>query len=338
MKRQWRAGRIILALLLCSLATLAIYLWPMQPRWQVSDERIVAFDLKQGLVYTIKQDEDNGNHELHGLDLMTGELRQRNILSSDLISSRTPWQWRFIMSEDCSKLVCFDSTAFIHILDAQKQCERICSIPGQYMQSLNISPDGMMIAFRENEYVEVWDVQTGKKQCRFRMPADAVRGTGNGEWKCSTEELQFSPNGRMLAVTGEIQSICVYDLQTQKLLGQTHEDCYPVFLNDNATLIALSGLHYSEKIAINKYSPLRKVDTFNQPATRLLETMSQRNHLGYMGHTDTSNMTSCSIHLLLCMWETSKRSLPNWIPESVRSKVETFLGWNKFPRVFPIVE
>src|SRR4051812_18323896 len=35
MKRHWRSGRIILAVLLFSMTALMVYVWPRQPRWQI---------------------------------------------------------------------------------------------------------------------------------------------------------------------------------------------------------------------------------------------------------------------------------------------------------------
>jgi len=68
MKRQLRVGRIILAVLLLSLAGLAFYVWP-GVSWKIDDEKAIGFDVSKGLVYTVKSDK----RQLRGYDLWSGE-------------------------------------------------------------------------------------------------------------------------------------------------------------------------------------------------------------------------------------------------------------------------
>lgn len=70
MKRQWRAGQVILTGLLLSLAGLAFCVWPVVS-WKVAGEQAIGFDVAKGLVYTVKS--DKGKDQLHGYDLWTGE-------------------------------------------------------------------------------------------------------------------------------------------------------------------------------------------------------------------------------------------------------------------------
>lgn len=77
MKRRWRFGRMVLAVMLLGIAGLACWIWPGLS-WKIEGEKAIGFDVTKGLVYTVKCDE--GKHELRGYDLWSGERRKVVVL------------------------------------------------------------------------------------------------------------------------------------------------------------------------------------------------------------------------------------------------------------------
>lgn len=83
MKRRWRLGRVVLALMLLGIAALAYWIWP-GVSWKLSKEEPIGFDVGKSLLYTVKSGE--GKYELRGYDLASGERRKAVSLEPESIS------------------------------------------------------------------------------------------------------------------------------------------------------------------------------------------------------------------------------------------------------------
>jgi len=136
MKRKWRLGRIILAVMLLGIAALVIYSWPLVPRWNLKTDVLVGFDEKRHLLLTMARTEPGlgalpvdpplteNTRELRGYDLHTGKRVFAN--SYDLSASKiTDGFWLPMVSPDYSSLVIIDrSSGILLVFDLETRTLR----------------------------------------------------------------------------------------------------------------------------------------------------------------------------------------------------------------------
>jgi WD40 repeat protein/tRNA A-37 threonylcarbamoyl transferase component Bud32 len=66
-------------------------------------------------------------------------------------------------------------------------------------RSIDFSPDGTRLAFREGSRIGIWELADGK-ECRLLHPG---RFGNRTPWRAGLEDLDFSPDGDLLAAAGE---------------------------------------------------------------------------------------------------------------------------------------
>ena len=106
----------------------------------------------------------------------------------------------------------------IHLADAATGKE-LRAVKGRGKEDAGLafgfSPDGKTLVGRcpRDGMLLVWDVASGKELHRFARPAATPGGFG---WNTSAAGMEFSPDGKLLALGGENQSVRLVDLATGK--------------------------------------------------------------------------------------------------------------------------
>ena len=185
MKRQWRAGRVILAVMLWATAVLVYALWPASC-WKMPAEEVIGFDDAKGLLYTVQFVEDH--HELHALDLASGSRQKTVTLSTvtskvssgivfvDLEGPVSPSDrikqlvkgWRWILSPNKQVLIAInDSQDNFQLLELETgQLIKRISIPHMFSASdveVGFSRDGHFFAMQDGfDRMNVWDLRSGE--------------------------------------------------------------------------------------------------------------------------------------------------------------------------------
>jgi len=323
----------LLAVLLLALATLAFYIWPIGPRWNIiGDEHPLGFDLQQSLLYTgiDKSKRSNWEYSLQGYDLISGERRVVQLIKMGKPERIQPL-WRSILSADCSTIACYENEnasllngkSAIEVFDIREQYRRLCRIEGGDLFSLALSDNGDTIAVQKRmDEVEVWNCRTGTIKHRLRLPPGALNDTTEGvgfaaSGRCYCERMQFSSDGQYLAIASYFEVITVFDLRTGRVIGLCKYSSIPVFSSETGTIIALPGFNQlgdfhwyqlnEEKIQRLSISHRLKSDLHGLASAPGLLVKSSRNSLN-------SNSSTPS-------------SLPKWIPSVLRSPLEAALGY-----------
>ncbi len=315
MKRTWQAGRVILAFLLLSMTGLAFYAWQRGPRWHIRTEQVIGFDLQQGLLFTTngKIQQTGVQFELHGFDLMTGEQLVAKPILLEKPDPTFPTKWQAILSSDGSTMVCYDSISSILVFDVRGECQQLFSIK-QIIDSIALSSHGELLAIRSLDDVQVWDRRTGKIMYRLNRAAKTVgRFSEIGLVRCHPEYLQFSGDGRYLAVGGNEAAIDVFDMTTGQALGHCPDSLVPCFLPDNRTLIAMPAILGTGKV---QWYQLEEVTIKPLALSRQIDPLIER-------------LLGASPKQLLTFQRNStpRRNLPTWLPAPLRANLETALGW-----------
>ena len=326
MKRTWRAGRVILAVLLLSLVGVASYVWPRGPRWQVEREahsgfslKPLCFDLAKNLLFAFRVQNTEDQFELLGFDLTTGAKRVSRQLIFSKPERSVQTTWHAILSADCSTLVCYNGVSFFQIFDVRQQCQRLFSFNWDKIdsiESIGLSFHGELLAIHKNFEVQVWDCQTGKIKRRLSMPSGTVSKIHEGRMLLHPEYLKFSKDGRYLAVGGDEDAIAVFDLNAEQAIAVCPNSRIPLFLSDSRTLIAIPPIYNSKKgcwyqLDGSKVTPSQITMTLDPEKEYLLGASDARLLTGTWDHSDR--------------W-----SFPEWIPESLRDKLEVAMGRKKY--------
>ncbi len=328
MKRQWRVGRLILAILLLGLATLAFSFWPIGPRWKIGDELPLGFDLKQNLLFTgiDNTQEGDGNYELRGYDLATGERRLEKSVKVERFHRDHRYLWRSILSADSNTAACYydssplDPSSSIQVFDIRQQCQRLCRIEVGGLSSVALSANGDILALQKGfEEIEVWNCRTGTMKYRLSLPSKSfpggVGGIGfSGHFSCSPENMQISSDEHYLAVGTGMGDIAVFDLTAGQAIGHITHSEIPQFLPDSKVLISTPRIYQTGKaqwyvIDSDTIKPL---------------SLSHPMDFEFQGLAISPGL------LLTFRWDrATTRTLPKWIPSSIREKLEAALGWKK---------
>lgn len=311
MKRNWRAGRVILGVLLLSVAGVALYVWPTGPRWSIEREEALGFDLNEGLLYTICTRNSSNENELHGFDLRTGQRKVSFPLShnGETKEPRTD----AILSADGSTLAVNFGLASWGIYDVHKNCQYQFTVNESLITYANLSPKGSLFALLDGDHVQVWDCRTGKMRHQLLMPAGMIFPKIMGD--PLDKYLNFSDDERYLAVSGDDGSTAVIDLSSELYLGQRPKGQMALFRPDNKTLITLPGLFHPGKYHWHQIDGDKLISL---PTAK--EEDSEQENL----------MASCPLVFLTFPYVTGPdRKLPAWTPDMLRSKLESILGWPK---------
>ena len=334
MKRNWRASRIILGVLLLSLAGVAFYVWPRGPRWSIDAEQPLGFDLQRGMLFTTTR-LDKEEYELHGFDLVTGDRKVSIPFSREAKEPEELFEVQVNLSSDCSKMACWGvSEPSIKVFDVRKQGLLLFKIRNDPLMFVNFvgfsSPDGELLAFRclgETEEVQIWDCTKGELKQTLKMPEGTTSGGGIRPQK----ELTFSGDGRYLAVGCDDTSVIVFDLSSGREAGRCLGARRTVFLSDNGTLVTLPGFYSVHQIRIfylivdDVYST-NHIHWYQISADNVTQLPKSSYAVWEKAYLLDANP---AILLTYDLDDSIKRQLPSWIPVGLRDKLEEVLGWKK---------
>jgi len=319
MKREWRIGRIILAMLLLTVIGVAFYVWPKGPRWRIEREQPVGFDLKRGLLFAIDTSRKPEEWELHGIDLETGKRQVTlPITFSDVHPINDPF-WRFCFSADCSKLLGVDIIRGQYdIIDLENQGRRL---PHSYhggIDNIGMSANGELVGTRINEHVQILETRTGKLKRQLEMPKESMFfGFGRKGHAAFPDQLKFSNDRRYLAVSSDQESVIVFDLSTGRQIGECQGATHPLFLPDNKTLLTFSNHLLTKdgegmiikwfKLEGDQIRPMPQVVMFSQEWVLV---------------ADAANVISFRVHRP----GDSGFKLPDWLPRSLQNKLNDLIN------------
>lgn len=312
MNRSWRAGRVIFAVLLLSLVGVAFYVWPLGPRWRIEREHPLGFDVKQGLLFTINYLDDRHDYELHGYDLATGQrTKSMPVGLTERYPSDHP-KWMTILSEDCSRLACWnESDQSIMVFDVLQECGRIfsCKTGHISVDSISLSCDGSLLAFRGYDEVQIWDCTTRSIKKSLKMPAGTTVDLRTNYWKCRPYRMSFSNDGRFLAVGGDHPGVVVFDIESGLVIGQCPKAWMPHFLPDNNTLMTLTDR--------DLVSDVNWYELGQQKLNHLSRVLqNETNKVEVLGVC--SNWLFTVVHI-----GHQPLALPSWVPFWIRQSVES---------------
>lgn len=331
MRREWRAGRVILAVLLLSLVGVGFYVWPRGPRWTIGPDRPMGFDLQRGLLFTTTVWAGKKDCELHGFDLVSGERkvsipipREAKDLEAHL------WEMQTQLSPDCSKVATWGrSEPSIQVFDVRQQGRllfKIRSDPLIWSSRVSFSPDGKLLAFRclsEIEEVQIWDCTKGELKQTLKMPD----GTTSGGGPRDPADAVFSRDSRYLAVGCDSPSYIVFDLSSEQVIGRCDKAWSALFLDDSSTLVTLPEPYHLNNLGIPfevNNSTTKHIDWYRVEADQF-HLMQKPGH-GVQAKAlflDANPAALLTYHLV----DNNPKRLPLWIPDGIRSKCEAALGW-----------
>ena len=276
MKRHWRPGRIILAVLLIGIAALAVYVWPKRPRWQHRFDMtkelnyILSVDETKRLFYTRYMDFSSMENpvtvpasplqlvfELRCYDLNTGNQvwNQPDPPASAPPSDRLISICNVVLSPDHRQCAYINNLrAEVDLYDLPPRTKR-ASIhltgfsPGEHL-SVSYSPQGDWLLARTDKQVFVYDASTAKLIHQLDIPKEHIIGGGRGDWNLEQDGLLCSTDKRYLVMTTNfVDNILVFDLPGKKMIGECKGMYLPRLLNDGKTLLCLPEHFVNEDCA-----------------------------------------------------------------------------------------
>jgi WD40 repeat protein len=229
MKRQWRPGRIVLAVMLVGIAGLTFWVWPTQRGWSIPEEKLIGFDDSKALLYTVKRTAQN--YELTAYDLHTGARKRtqslnpiNNNLPSNTDSDQKEWLelWEWILAPDKQVLIALnpslDEFQFqLFNLETGALLRKI-AFSGRFpLIALDIkvgfSDDGRFLALQDaSEAVLVWDLQTGAIVQNIRSSIDVMKA---GIFELLLSQLNLHHNPDYLAYS-DYQRSALRDMKSKK--------------------------------------------------------------------------------------------------------------------------
>ncbi len=188
MKRHWRPGWILLAVLLAGLASLYFYAWPKQPLWSLSFDMakdwfdLLGVDENRRLVYVNYVDFENTNSELshnrrselRGYDLYSGRLVWR-LSDKDVVFQDNPLAWNYWLSPDQSQVVCYEHMSASLQIRAFPSCKLQFQLKFDEKESIDglfssYSSDGSQILVRTKSHVHFYDSSSGRQLNSITIP------------------------------------------------------------------------------------------------------------------------------------------------------------------------
>lgn len=318
MKRQWRAGRIILAVLLLSLAGFVFYVWP-GVSWKLEGEKAIGFDMAKGLVYTVKC--NDGKHELRGYDLWSGEQRKvvglvpetslesrtgiEGSISPELRKKRIAELWEWHLSPNKEELIAINqlqtNIQVVELTTGKVTKKLRCREHGVvYLSntSIGFSRDGRLFAAQDKttNFILIWNLSTGEvidrdthddlndfnkhKRGGFRSEIDLVDG-----------EIAYSPDARPI----------IRDFIGKKRVFECSTSGRPRFF-DNGQMVMFSPTRID-----NEHKPgwYRRVNGVWQKIS--VELASGSSECDFVSYTDNLLVTDCTLR--------RDKDKPTWAPK-----------------------
>jgi len=217
---------------------------PQKDRVYFGRSRSLAFAPDGKTLASLKVEQDNNNYLAHVVfwDLETGK-ELRRIKASDnnfngLTLSYSPDHRTFIILGDNGQTTLYDPAT-------GKELRRLETDANSYGQCGRFSRDGKVLAMHDTNsfHVTLFDVATGKK---IRTQGDGRRRErqifyGGEEL---TQSVDFSPDGRMLALVSDDAAVRLWDLETgkERIVGGGHQATVTaVAAADRDTLMTVAG-------------------------------------------------------------------------------------------------
>lgn len=267
MKRTWRPGRLLLAMLLMSVAVLAAYYWPKKPRWQLST------DMTRESYHLLQVDERNRHLYLRYLDFsgittaltnaqhtgpfFTSEIRCYALDSGELLwskpdpeegKSRRPLDefTRFgdvILSPDLKQVAYLkNGKGEIHLYDFPSLTGPTVIkyhglSPAEHINA-NYSPQGDLLLTRIDKQIFIYDSKSASLIYQLDIPRERVQSGGRGNWVLAQDALICSPDKKYLITANNMaDNILVFDIASKKVIGECPSLHLPRVLGDGKTLL-----------------------------------------------------------------------------------------------------
>lgn len=186
MKRRWRPGRILLAVLLSALAGLTFYAWPKQPLWSLSFDmaedwyELLGVDEAKQIVYVNYRGQYVGNpgdlahreSELRGYQLYSGKLVWQ-LPDTDEVFKDSPFAWDYWLSPDKTQVICHEHGNQTLQLRAFPSCKL------QYQIKLDKEEDGLLACYSNDgsqilvitrKQVQFYDRSSGRIEDSLTIP------------------------------------------------------------------------------------------------------------------------------------------------------------------------
>jgi hypothetical protein len=245
MKRQWRIGRTILAVLLVGFAVPVVAFWPTGPLWTIPAQDVVGFDEANGLFYTTS----HSGHEqwLHTYRLVSGELVASQLLNLPPNSVDCSAPWPLTLSGNKRHLIAISSLASqFHVLSLPTLSPVRIQRPKSHVThpwSFGLSHDGACLLMNagdvEYDQIEIVDLEKAiSTELQIRHRGVVINaGFGNA---LPTEDMQLTTDRRYLATQVLGESTVIYDLIQGKEVARTGEPAIPRLTADGKSLVCLS--------------------------------------------------------------------------------------------------
>ncbi|HQR07239.1 MAG TPA: hypothetical protein PLN21_10475 [Gemmatales bacterium] len=365
MNRTWRPGRIVLAVLLLSVAALMVYLWPKQPRWQFS------FDVTKNFHHILSVDETRRLFYSRYMDFSSMEIRQPatppklvfEIRCYDLDTGKQVWSQPdpedptsrpvdllamcpVVLSPDHQQCAYVKShLAEVQLYDFPPRTKRASLhfadlSPGEHLR-VNYSPQGDWLLTRTDKQIFIYDVQTAKLIHQLGIPKEHIVEGGRGDWHLEQDSLLCSADKRYLVIANNnTDNMLVFDLYSKKMIGECKNMCPPRLLNDSKTLMCVPEYSLGESQA--KWYSLEE-----SAMVRLPVSTSEMVTGGYACSNSRNFVTAELIdpssppfwHAWTWLSDTSKMTLARWLG-LFKFNIEVSL-WNnntgRLEKRFPIL-
>ncbi|MFT3882967.1 MAG: hypothetical protein QM703_25340 [Gemmatales bacterium] len=266
MKRHWRPGRIVLAVLLISLAALCFYAWPKQPLWSLSFDmaedwyELLGIDEAKQIVYVNYVDHEDVNFrhpvnrrsELRGYQLHSGKLIWR-LPDTDEVFKDSPLAWAYWLSPDRSQVVCHEHGNETLQVRAFPSCKLQYQIKLDKEEAADgllacYSNDGSQILVITRKQVHFYDSSSGRLEDSLAIP-DLPEPARLPEATVSESKTTSTNGGKPVGITVSVENPANHNWAALNGLLQ---------LSDDKRFLAIAG------------SGMKSVLVFHLPSKKLL--------------------------------------------------------------------
>lgn len=347
MKRRWRPGRILLAVLLTGIASMTAYHWAKQPRWQLATKipwesnHIVSVDEAKRLLYlrymdfSAMEDPKLGEpgtplklvFETRCYNLDTGKLIWTHPDPAEITASSDgmPSMCQVIISPDNRQLIYLDSQRgrihFYALPPRQKRTDIHFTqlSPGEHLRA-SFSPKGDWLIARTNRQIFVYDAQTAKLLHQLDIPKEYIIEGGRGSWNLEQDALLSSTDQRYVLMTNNnAENILFFEMQGKKVIGEAKNVCLPHLLNDGKALVCFPEYFNKESQAYWYQFRETSIDKLNVTTTEAVEGV----------------FICCNDKHFLTVKPCLSADPPfwsewTWLPESTKLRIAQWLGLLNF--------
>jgi hypothetical protein len=326
MKRLWRPGRTILAVMLVGVAAMMFFFWPKVPRWKLSNDIFVGFDDKQQLLLTTKRRNPDvpanilvpeNIVELRGYDFSSGQCTFSQTYLLKGVKTRAE-ACDFMVSPDGNVIiVCDRYQGILQAFDLKTGALR-CQLTAEdkyqmdLYRSVGFSPDGMYFAACDYNSASLllWDLTNGQVAVRVSIPSElmapsnpSIRGSGG---ICISADRRF-------AALELSDRVIVCDLVNKGQINHFRNVTAPRFTANGKVLTTLT--YRSQPRGENRY-------VFTDPSYFEVGAVNEKE--GLLCVNDDLYVTA----------EETPCTIPGWpllqkLPKGITKKMTEWLGYPK---------